>query len=247
MTIASYTALSILGAFILPGYITRLLIGRRVALHQIDSLQLLLQSLTISFALDTFVLLLWVSVASFDHATGPLSVLRHVLFANRLSTTTDLLVLVIAVMIVFATGIIIAIWRSPLTDFIIQGVITAGGTIRATPMSYYLFSERPKLLGPDSQPWVDVVTTDGVRVVGRVHQYGLFAPDEQSLILVEAKITEHGGDTVNAIGFIYVPGRSIRYLQIAYTDDATGRPQKPWEEATIDSTEFSGEENNEQS
>ena len=40
-------------------------------------------------------------------------------------------------------------------------------------MFYYLFSEGPKLLGSNSQSWVDVEMTDGSRLVGGVHQYGL--------------------------------------------------------------------------
>ncbi len=236
MTIASYTALSILGAFILPGYITRLLIGRRIALPQIDSVQLVLQSLTISFVLDTFVLLLWIGVAAFYRPTGPLSVLRHVLLVPQLSTASDLLVLVTAVALVFATGIVIAVWESKFTDFIIQAVVTTGGTIRAIPMFYYLFSERPKLLGSNSQPWVDVEMTDGSRVVGRVHQYGLLTPDEQSLILVEAEMTKPNEKARTAIGFIYIPGRSIRYLEVAYTDSETGKPQKPWEPIISDTS-----------
>jgi hypothetical protein len=234
MTIASYTALSILGAFILPGYITRLLIGRRIALPQLDSVQLVLQSLTISFVLDTFVLLLWMGVAAFYHPTGPLGILHDVLLAPHLSTTADLLILVTAIVLVFATGIIIAVWECKFTDFLIQAVVTTGGAIRAIPMFYYLFSERPKLLGPNSQPWVDVEMTDGSRVVGRVHQYGLLPPDEQSLIVVEAEMTKPTDKTSTAIGFVYIPGRSIRYLEVAYTDSETGKPQKPWEPMTSD-------------
>ncbi len=246
MTIASYTALSILGAFILPGYVTRLLVGRRVALRQLDPVQLVLQSLTISFVLDTFVLLLWIVAASFDHNTGPLRVLRNVLLTGRLNNTTDLLVLVIAIVLVFATGVVIATWRCKLTDFIIRVVVTVGGTIQDRPMFYYLFSERPHILGSNSQPWVEVITTDDARVVGRVHQYGLFAPDEQSLVLVEACVTDPNGETTSAIGFIYIPGSSIRYLQVAYTDAENGEPQKPWEIPTGDEEENSEQEHNEE-
>ncbi len=139
---------------ILPGYITRLPIGRRIALPQLDSVQLVLQSLTISFVLDTFVLLLWMDLAAFytNRASKRSTV-------PQLSTAPDLLVLVTAVALVFATGIIIVVWESKFTDFIIQAVVTTGGTIRVIPMFYYLFSERPKLFGPNSQSWVDVEMT----------------------------------------------------------------------------------------
>ena len=107
MIIASFSALGILLVFVLPGYWTRVLVSRRIALSPADSLQLLLQSVLISFALDVIVLILWL-VLSWC-IPSPVSVIHSVLTAHTLHNALDLIVLMIAILLSFAMGTAIAV------------------------------------------------------------------------------------------------------------------------------------------
>lgn len=228
MTLASFTALGILGAFILPGYITRSLVSRRVVLPQIDTLSLLLQSITISFALDMVVLIIWLLLASAWPSEFPLFHMLVSLETRRVpELISNIWTVVLALVFVFALGIGLGVWRNRFTDYIIQQIMTIGGPMRATPLLYFLLSELPQF--PDSEPWVRVTTVDGSRFTGRVYQYGVYAPDTHDLVLEKARITAADGTERLAEGLVHLPGTAIVSTVIAYSTTKGGKLVTPWD------------------
>jgi hypothetical protein len=240
--IASFSALGILLVFVLPGYWTRILVSRKLALPQTDSLHLLLQCVLISFVLDVVVLVAWLVLIWC--IPSPVSVIHFVLTAHTLHTSADLVVLMVAVLLSFAMGTFIAVTPWPIVENLLKYIITFGGTVRTSPLAYYLFTEFPKVLtaqdtAPSTSaeddvpaqylPWVDITCVDGNHVIGTIFQYGLDGPDQHDLILAQAKITQPHGDDLPAVGFVYVPSKTIVRMVIAYSDKPDGTPRIPWE------------------
>ena len=114
MIIASFSALGILLVFVLPGYWTRILVSRKLALPQTDSLHLLLQCVLISFVLDVVVLVAWLVLIWC--IPSPVSVIHFVLTAHTLHTSADLVVLMVAVLLSFAMGTFIAVTPWPIVE-----------------------------------------------------------------------------------------------------------------------------------
>jgi hypothetical protein len=239
VTLASFTALGILGAFVLPGYLTRALISRRVVLPQVTPLELLLQCTTISFALDIAVFLAWVVVACiWPVVPAPIHTMLTSLGNRHSRSVIQLGAVGVSVVVVFGLGILIGWWQNRCTDWIIRTAMTVGGPVRATPLLYFLLSDLPKKpADPEPskptepiEPWVRVTTVSGHTVTGRVYQYGVYAPDAHDLVLEHARIEHPDGTEHTAEGLVHSPGPAQVIAVIAYAQGAEGKLVAPWAE-----------------
>lgn len=230
MTLASFTALGILGAFVLPGYLTRALISRRVVLPQVTPLELLLQCTTISFALDIVVFLAWMVVACiWPVVPAPIHTMLTSLGNRHPRSVIQPGAVGVSVAVVFGLGILTGRWQNRCTDRIIQTAMTWGGPVRATPLLYFLLSDLPKRPDPEPiEPWARVTTVDGHTVTGRVYQYGVYAPDAHDLVLERARIQNPDGTEHVAEGLVHIPGPAQVMAVIAYAKGAEGKLVAPW-------------------
>ena len=160
--IGSFTALLIVLGLMLPGYITRSIVGRRVYLRPIGDFELLFQSVLLS----TFYFVLWtiVTVISWIHVLSPLYIISQmnktppILGWNAVASLDVLLVL----------RVLVGRW-----SWLVEWVTTYGRRLHPYPIWYNLFGATP--LATEGSPWVWVEMDRGKVIIGRVMDFGLDA------------------------------------------------------------------------
>ena len=202
--IGSFTALLIILGFVLPGYVTRWVIARRVYLRSIGDFELLFQSVLIS----TCFLVAWSAVTAllpWFHALSPIYIVTQMDHTNPVVGWNALFSLGVLLLL----SVLVGFW-----DWLVKVVTTYGQNLRPYPMLYRLLGDPPK----DESPWVRVELDNDRLITGRVIEFGLDAPDNGSLILVMVAIFHSDATVENrpAEERWYIPERSIRAFSVKY-------------------------------
>lgn len=157
--IGSFTTLLIVLGFVLPGYITRSIVGLRVYLRPIGDFELLFQSVWLStfyVVLGTIVTVIpsihWLSPL---YMISPMDKIPPALGWNALASLGVLLVV----------SVLIGRW-----SWLVAWVTTYGRRLHPYPIWYNLFGAP---LTTEGSPWVRVEMDNGKVITGRVMAFGL--------------------------------------------------------------------------
>lgn len=210
--IGSFTALVIVLGFVLPGYMIRVMIGRRIYLRSMRDFELLFQSVLLS----TFLLVWWTLVTTIPwlHPLSPLYIISQM---NRTPPSIGYNAL-ISLAILLGVSALTGRW-----SWLVERVVTHGRRLRPYPIWYNLFGATP--LTTEATPWGWIEMDEGKAVTGRVIDFGLDDLDAGSLVLV--MVTVIGGvedDKRPGEERWYIPEKSIRGLRVKYV---TSRHEVP--------------------
>ncbi len=203
--IGSFTALLIILGFVLPGYVTRWVIGRRIYLRPIGDFELLFQSVLISSCL----LVVWSAATAVPwiHALSPLHIVTQMDHVPPLVGWNALASLVVLLLL----SVLVGFW-----DWLVNVITTYGQNLHPYPMLYRLLGVMP--LSTGASPWVRVEMENDQVVMGRVIEFGLDGPDAGSMVLVMVAILRGDNAVENrpAEERWYIPQKSIRDFRIEY-------------------------------
>lgn len=209
--LTSLSQLLIVSVFILPGYLLRVLAGRKVPLSRVGDSEVVLQSLLLSMVLLTATLGGWLLVGLFFHIQVT-SVVADAL-TGRIEQTETLTVLFLA-LTVYALAVIITVIPN-LAEFVLTRSIT-----RTFPMFYSLFNVEAARIsrGQDVIVWARVILSNGTIISGRVVMNGNNTPDNGSLVLMHATKLDPQVSPYRHEDYLFIPAASIVYVLISYNN-----------------------------
>lgn len=213
--IGSFTALLIVLGFVLPGYITRSIVGRRVYLRPIGDFELLFQSVLLS----TLYFVLWtiVTVIPSIHSLSPIYIISQM---DKIPPTLGWNALA-SLGVLLMVSVLMGRW-----NWLVEWVTTYGRRLHPYPIWYNLFGATP--LTTESSPWVWVEMDNGKVITGRVIDFGLDDPDAGSLVLVMVTMIVGDNDEKRPSDERwYIPGKSIRSLSVEYVNPTSNTTEEP--------------------